>query len=78
MQHLGHAYNKKSIYVSLLPKLTLLKFTEFIKLANGFSFLCRASCVLYHGKVICGEIKAKIQETLKGKQELSAAEKLGR
>lgn len=52
MRYLGHAYNKKYI-----PKLTQLKFTESIKLAYGFSFLCNASCVLYHGEMICGKNK---------------------
>ena len=52
----------KSFYkeVSFLLKLIFLKFTNYFKLAYGFSFLHRASCVLYYRQKICGKIKIKI------------------
>ena len=59
----------KSFYkeVSLLLKLIFLKFTDYFKLAYGFSFLCRASSVLYYGQKMCDKIKIKIQVPLKKK-----------
>ena len=56
----------KSFYkeVSLLLKLIFLKFTDYFKLAYGFSFLCRASSVLYYGQKMCDKIKIKIHKAL--------------